>query len=287
VGFWIAVFWRYDRRMNHLRWENLAPTVGWSDLIDEFDCWKEAGRVATLWWRDDDAAGPSTQLDRLLSISGEIPISLAVIPAEADAGLGAWLAHPSRSHRTTRLAVLQHGWRHKSHAFNGKKSEFPPERCRRAVASDLAAGRIRLAALFGVRALPVLVPPWNRFDCSFLPLLSACGLGAISSVRPRRTAWPEPGIIAANVHVDLVAWAGSRGFIGERAALAGLIGHLRARRLAEVDAEEPTGILTHHLIQDEATDAFLRRLAGNTDAHRAACWLDATEVFADPVCSRL
>jgi hypothetical protein len=41
------------------------------------------------------------------------------------------------------------------------------------------------------------------------------------------------------------------------------------------------------LIQDEATDVFLRRLAGNTDAHRAACWLDATEVFADPVCSRL
>src|SRR5205823_6278116 len=197
--------------MSQLRPEDLATAVGWSDLIDEFDRWKEAGRVATLWWRDDDAAGPSDQLDRLLSISGEIPISLAVIPAYADGELAAWLAHPSRSRQTRRLAVLQHGWRHESHAIDGKKSEFPPGRLRRAVVSDLTAGRIRLAALFEVRALPVLVPPWNRFDCSFLPLLATCGLGAISSVRPRRSARPAPGIVAANVHVDLVAWAGARG----------------------------------------------------------------------------
>src|SRR5205807_2759326 len=108
----------------------------------------------------------------------------------------AWLAHPSRSYRTTRLAVLQHGWRHKSHAVDGKRSEFPPERLRPAVAGDLAAGRTKLAALFEVRALPVLVPPWNRFDCSFLPLLAACGLGAISSVRPRRSPRPAPGLVA-------------------------------------------------------------------------------------------
>jgi hypothetical protein len=272
--------------MSHLRWEDLASTVGWSALIDEFDCWKEAGQVATLWWRDDDAAGPSSQLDRLLWISGEIPISLAVIPADADARLAAWLAHPSRSHQTQRLAVLQHGWRHNSHAVNGKKSEFPAERSRRDVASDLDAGLTRLAALFEVRALPVLVPPWNRFDCSFLPILASCGLGAISRVRPRRSARPAPGIVAANVHVDLVDWAGARGFIGERTALGGLIGHLRARRLHEVDAEEPTGILTHHLVQDEATEAFLRRLVAITGGHRAACWLDATEVFADAISAK-
>jgi hypothetical protein len=268
------------------RWKDPAPMVGWSDLIDELDRWQDSGRVATLWWRDDDATGPSGELDRLLSISGEIPISLAVIPGAADAGLAAWLVHPSRSHQTTRLAVLQHGWRHQNHAVIGKKSEFPPERCRRAVADDLAAGRARLAALFEGRALPVLVPPWNRFDYNFFPVLAACRLGAISCVLPRRSPRPAPGIVAANVHIDLVAWAGSRGFIGEGAALGGLIGHLRARRLAQVDAEEPTGILTHHLVQDEATDAFLVRLAADTGAHHAARWLDATEVFADSVCFR-
>jgi hypothetical protein len=271
--------------MSRLRREDLGPAVRWSDLIDEFDRWREVGRVATLWWRDDDAAGPSDRLDRLLSISGDIPITLAVIPAGADARLAAWLAHPFRSSRTARLFVLQHGWRHQSHAVDGKKSEFPSERSLQAVACDLAAGRMRLVALFEARALPVLAPPWNRFDGRFLSLLADCGLGGISSVGPRRSVRPAPGVVAANVHVDLVAWNGDRGFIGEEAALRGLIGHLHARRSEGVDAEEPTGILTHHLVQDEATDTFLRKLAAITGVHRAARWLDATEVFAKGVCS--
>jgi len=271
--------------MSQLRREDLAPAVRWSDLIDEFDRWSDAGRVATLWWRDDDAAGPSERLDRLLSISGDIPIALAVIPAGADSRLAVWLAHPSRSRQTAHLFVLQHGWRHQSHAVDGKKSEFPPERSRRAVADDLAAGRMRLVMLFEAHSLPVLAPPWNRFYCRFLSLLPDCGLAGISRVGPRRSVRPAPGVVAANVHVDLVAWTGDRGFIGEEAALRGLIGHLRARRSKGVDAGEPTGILTHHLVQDEATDTFLRKLAAITGGHRAARWLDATEVFARGVCS--
>jgi hypothetical protein len=168
-----------------------------------------------------------------------------------------------------------------SHAINRKKSEFPPERSCRAVASDLAAGRARLTALFGTRALPVLTPPWNRFASCFLQLLPACGLVAISRAKPRRTPRPAPGIAEANVHIDLVAWAEDRGFIGEEAALGGIVRHLQARRLGEVDAQEPTGILTHHLVQDEATDVFLRRLVAITREHPATSWLGAAEVFAD------
>jgi hypothetical protein len=271
--------------MSQLRRKDLAPVVRWSDLLDELDRWREAGRVATLWWRDDDAVGPSDRLDRLLSITGDIPIALAVIPACADSRLAAWLAHPFRSRQTARLFVLQHGWRHQSHAVDGKKSEFPAERSRPAVACDLAEGRRRLVTLFEARALPVLAPPWNRFDCRFLSLLVDCGLSGISSVGPRLPGRPAPDVVAANVHVDLVAWTGDRGFIGEEAALRGLVGHFRARRSAGVDAEEPTGILTHHLVQDEATDTFLRKLAAITGVHRAARWLDATQVFARGVCS--
>jgi hypothetical protein len=270
--------------MSQLLSQDRAPAVQWSDLMAEFDCWKEAGRVATLWWRDDDAVGPSDRLDRLLSISGNIPIALAVIPDGADSRLAAWLGHPLRSHQTARLFVLQHGWRHQNHTVDGKKSEFPPERSRRAVACDLAAGRTRLATLFAARALPVLAPPWNRFDPRFLSLLVDCGLGGISRVGPRRSVRPAPDIVAANVQVDLVAWTADRGFIGEEAALRGLIGHLHARRSKEVDPEEPTGILTHHLLQDEATATFLRKLAAITQVHQAARWLDATEVFAKSVC---
>jgi len=261
--------------------EDLVTTAGWSDLVGELDQWGVEGRSATLWWRDDDAVAASCRLDRLTSIAGDVPISLAVIPATVGRGLAAWITHPSRSHQAARLSVLQHGWSHTSHAVNGKKNEFPGERSCHSVRSELIAGRRLLTALFGARALPVLAAPWNRFASCFLPLLATCGLGAISLVKPRHSRWPAPGVTEVNVHIDLVAWAQHRGFIGENAALRGIVRHLQSRRLGEVDAEEPTGILTHHLVQDGPTEAFLSRLVSITKEHPAARWLDAAEVFAD------
>jgi hypothetical protein len=257
--------------------------AGWPDLADELDRWQEADRVATLWWRDDDAVAPSGQLDRLMLIAGKVPIALAVIPGSAEPGLAVWLAQCAGSGVRVRVAIVQHGWRHLNHSPHGKKCEFPPE-CRwEEGKSDLAAGRARLSELFGPRALPILVPPWNRLDDSFLPVLRNCGIHAISRVKPRRALHPAPGLIEVNAHIDLVAWTGDRGFIGESAALGGLVRHLQARRCGGVDCDEPTGILTHHLIQDEATDAFLHRLLVVTGVHAAARWLDATEVFSPAI----
>jgi hypothetical protein len=261
--------------MRRLAHDAERSTAGWRDLVDELDRWGEAGQVATLWWRDDDAVVPSAKLDRLMSTAGSVPVALAVIPAATAPELAA-LTRPSLAFP---LAVLQHGWCHANHSSIGKKSEFPAERSREDVASDLTAGRARLTALFGTRALAVLVPPWNRFDASFLPLLGACGLCAISRAQPRRRVHPTPGVIEINIHVDLVSWTGDRNFIGEGTALGSLVGHLRGRRLTGIGDDEPTGILTHHLVQDDATDGFLHRLVAVTGAHAAARWLDATDVF--------
>jgi hypothetical protein len=249
--------------------------AGWPEFAQELEQWGEAGWVATLWWRDDDAAAASAELDRLFEVAGDVPVALAVIPALADRGLAARLASTAAP-----VGVLQHGWRHADHAIGGRKSEFPPERPQPAAAADLRAGRARLAALFGGTALAVLAPPWNRFDDRFLPLLAACGIGAISQAGPRRRRWPLPGVFAANIHVDLVDWAGGRGFIGEGAALARLVGHLQGRRLGVFDRAEPTGIMTHHRVQDRAAETFLDRLLALTLAHPAARWLAAGEVFA-------
>jgi hypothetical protein len=249
----------------------------WPDLMAEFDRWEEAGKVATLWWRDDDAVAPTARLGRLLSIASGVPVSLAVIPADAEQELAQWLADYLRSAPKASIAILQHGWRHLNHSGVGKKSEFPAKRPRPEMASELAAGRARLADLFGTQAQPVLVPPWNRFDDSLLGLLACCGLTGIS--RARSASSRASGIIEVNIHVDLVAWKGSRGFVGEDAALGGLVEHLRSRRLQAVSAEGPTGILTHHLVQDDATDAFLDRLIAVSVAHPAVLWLDAGEIF--------
>jgi hypothetical protein len=253
--------------------------VNWADLGAELDRWQEAGKVASLWWRDDDAVAPTARLRRLLSIASGVPVSLAVIPAAAQPELAEWVTYYPRCAKA-HVAVLQHGWRHFNHSGIGKKSEFPAKRPSAEVAFELATGWARLSELFGTRAVPVLVPPWNRFDDTFLVLLASTGLSGISRARPRGVSPPAPGITEVNTHVDLVAWTGNRGFVGEEAALGGLVDHLRARRLGAVRADEPTGILTHHLIQDEATSAFLDRLVAVSVAHAAVRWLDAGEIFA-------
>jgi hypothetical protein len=253
--------------------DDQAMAVGWPDLIDELDRWGMVGRVAKLWWRDDDAVTVTPELDKLLRLAGDMPIALAVIPG---------LAHPELAAAVDRMplvAVLQHGWSHANRALHGKKSEYPEERSPAAVVAEIDAGQARLKALFGPRAVPVVAPPWNRFAREFLPLLPANGIAGISTmVSPRGAALP-PGLIAIDVHVDLVAWRADRGFIGIEAALGGLVGYLRAIRLAGAAPAGAIGILTHHLIMDGPTAAFLDRLTELTRTHAAVHWASAAELL--------
>lgn len=244
----------------------------WPDLVDELAHWEEAGRVAVLWWRDDDASSATTQLSRLLRLAAGIPLALAVIPALAEPGLAEVLAGMPQ------VAVLQHGWQHADHARHGKKSEYPAGRSAAEVSRELAAGKARLTALLGCRALPVLVPPWNRFAGEFLPLLPQLGFTAISATPSRAAGAMPPGLAALDVHVDPVAWRGDRGFIGAPAALGALIGQLQARRLGAEPPERPIGLLTHHLVSDGPTEAFVERLIAVTGAHRAVRWAAVSEV---------
>jgi hypothetical protein len=250
-----------------------AMTAGWPDLADELDRWGMVGRVAMLWWRDDDAVTVTPQLGKLLRIAGEIPFALAVIPALARPELAAAL------HGVPLVAVLQHGWEHANRAPAGKKSEYPEGRGAAVVAAELGAGQARLKALFGGRAVAALVPPWNRFAGEFLPLLPANGIAGISTMKSPSAAALPPGLAAIDVHVDLVSWRADRGFIGTAAALGGLVGHLRANRLDAGEPSGPIGILTHHLIMDGPTEGFLDRLLELTRTHEAVHWATAAELL--------
>ena len=74
-------------------------------------------------------------------------------------------------------------------------------------------------------------------------------------------------------------WRGTRGFIGTRKVLADIVEHLAARREAMVDADEPTGILTHHLAHDEDCWRFMRMLFERTGGNPAVRWLDAGDAL--------
>lgn len=253
---------------------NAATPAEWPDLIAELDRWGEAGRVAELWWRDDDAVTKTPQLAELLRLAGDTPLALATIPADLRPELPVALVDAPQ------VSVLQHGWRHANHAGSGKKSEYPEDRPMTVVASELGAGRARLETAFGTRALAVLVPPWNRIADRFLPLLPAGGMAGVSRMASPANKPAPPDLVEIDVHVDLTAWRGDRGFIGTASALGSLIGHLRVARKAERISRGPIGILTHHLVMDRPTVAFVDRLIEITRTHAAARWASPAEFLA-------
>src|SRR3954468_21507015 len=115
-----------------------VATADWCDLVAELDCWGEAGRIASLWWRDDDAATATPELTGLRRIAGHTPLALAVIPAPATASLAEAL------NDTRLIEVLQHGWNHANRAIGGRKSEFPSQLPASVVAAEVNAGCERL-----------------------------------------------------------------------------------------------------------------------------------------------
>lgn len=246
----------------------------WAALEGELDAWSEAGQTATLWWRDDDAVAATAALDRLIRTAAGLPLGLAVIPAGAQEGLA------RRLEGVATVAVLQHGYSHANNApAPQKKCEFPAGRDLSTGLGELRRGRERLAALFGGRSRPLLVPPWNRIDPALASRLPEIGIAALSTYGRRRPSTGPRNLLMVNTHVDVIDWHGSRGFLGEEACLALMIDHLRDRRLMQTDMAETTGLLTHHLVHDEACWVFLAELARRTARHPAVRWLDARELL--------
>lgn len=256
--------------------------VGWAALAAELDRWALDGRLATFWWRDDDATDATPALERLLALAAAhgVALALAVIPADATAALADRLATAEG------VTVLQHGWAHRNHAPPGaRKAELGDDRPVAAALADLDRGRDRLAALFGPggRFDPaLLVPPWNRAGPAVSRALRARGV-ALSRFGGR----PAGDRLRIDAHVDPVAWKAPatgryRPFLGEEAALGQAIGHLMARRAGTADRWEATGLLTHHLVHDAETWAFVARFVATIAAHPAAAWCPAGDALAAP-----
>lgn len=245
--------------------------TGWAAFAAELDRWRGAGRVATFWWRDDDAIAPSAALDRLLEMRtrAQPPLTLAVIPARATAALAGRLAGEGA------VTPVQHGYDHANHAPPGAgKAELGDHRPVAETIDELAAGRGRMRALFGATP-PLLVPPWNRIGAGVAAALPGLGYRALSTFGADHRA--AAGMIQINTHIDIIDWPGTRRFVGVGAALDAAIAHLRARRDGHADADQPTGLLTHHLAHDAGCWDFVAEFVARVAAHDGARLVDAAQ----------
>jgi hypothetical protein len=224
----------------------------WQALDDELARWRDLGLTAELWLRDDDAFKPSLRLDRLIALTKEfaIPVALAIIPAQARPALAQRLACETHIH------PIVHGWSHANHApLWEKRQELGPHRPRAAVLSDLTAGITRLSELHGERLVPILVPPWNRIDPRLLDDLPALGYSALSVFGDKLHS--RPGLAVVNTHVDIIDSHAGNACRDHAWLVATLARELAAARAA---GGRPVGILSHHLVSDDEAFRFLRDL---------------------------
>jgi peptidoglycan/xylan/chitin deacetylase (PgdA/CDA1 family) len=241
-------------------------------LVEELDRWRGADRLAEFWWRDDDAISYTPALDKLLKAAANVPIAIAVVPSTADGSLA------TRFENEENIDVLQHGWAHENHANAPPSSEYPPGRPADEVRNEFRNGRARLLDLFGDRALPVFAPPWHGFDETYLDLLSSVHLTGFST-KDVRSSREIRGLRQANIHCALIAWTSPPSFGDDEPYVLQICAHLRGRRTGRFDPQEPTGILTHHLVQDDVSYIFLKSFCNIIAEHPAARWVSARELF--------
>ena len=183
----------------------MTAEQGWLQLEHELARREREGTPLLLWLRDDDATMPGPALEKLLGLTSEfsVPVAIAVIPGLTAEPLAKTLARSSHA-----LPVI-HGWKHINHAPRPeKKQELGPHRPLAAVEDDLAAALARMSQLYGDRLVPMLVPPWNRIRSDILPRLPGLGFKALSVFGRKTGQAPLP---VHNTHVDLIDWHGTRG----------------------------------------------------------------------------
>ena len=248
----------------------------WPTLERELDLWAESGKQASFWWRDDDAISETSQLHILdhLSQSFDIPVSIAIIPAFLEASLPKYLQ--KRDH----FSVLQHGYSHTSYAAKGvKKIELGGERVLDIIATELSDGYQILKSELPDKFTPVIVPPWNRIESRVYNRLREIGFTGISVDGARKVSYPVNDLLQINTHLDPINWRHGRGFIGSQAAIELLQQHLYLRRTTDSGSDEPTGLLTHHLVHNDAVWSFCRTLFKYLNQHPAAHWVNARQMW--------
>jgi hypothetical protein len=224
----------------------------WRPVHKALDVWHAAGAKAFLWLRDDDAVEPTPPLKRLIDLTArsQIPLALAVVPAKAGKTLAREL--PMAKHVT----AIVHGWAHLNHApEDQKKQEFGPHRPIDVMRQELFLAISKMNELFPSQTTPMFTPPWNRITPSLIPTLRELNYAALS--RFGVATDDNHTIPEINTHVDIIDFRGTRR-CKEPKKLANELASALSHSFHH--GRYAVGILSHHLVHDEAAFEFLADL---------------------------
>jgi hypothetical protein len=241
-------------------------------LEAELRHWRGSGRRAVLWWRDDDARGPTPKLKRLLALCSahDIPLALAVVPDAEPSTLGPVLEdHPQ-------VAVIQHGVDHQNRTEAASAGEFAPGMTRDEISEKLRAGWARLQGLPGL--FPAFAPPWNDIHPALPGALRVSGYVGLTAFGELSAAQRPYRV---DTHLDLMRWKAGVRFRGSGRFHRELTAALALRR-RQGRWDAPVGLLTHHLVHDEAAWRFLGKFLGWTCRRPELEWASLADLLAAP-----
>jgi predicted deacetylase len=227
------------------------PLVFQLVLGSELRLWTKAGHAPVLWWRDDDARGPTGALEQLLNLARrhKAPLTLASI---AGPHLPLLVRRVER-HRLVEIAV--HGFQHLNRQPEGRGFGEIVETDE----IDWVRSQLRTTVMAFHRAgvnPSLFVPPWNNLQPQLMVALADSPLRAVSGFDQMTSV--KDGVARLDAHLDVLRWKDGARFRGQWKFLIRMRRLLQQRRLAG-QWDEPIGLLTHHLDHDHATWLFLER----------------------------
>lgn len=240
--------------------------IDWTPLRSALSACRAAGITTRVWWRDDDATAPTPGLDKLAALAAEMQmqVHLAIIPQGATGALASYCA-------TAPMIPVVHGWAHADHSTAAeKKNEFQTPRVDGV--DETAQAMWRMRTLFGTALAPMFVPPWNRINDTVIKGLPGRGYRVLSTFGPRAHTNAAPGLRQINTHVDPIWWKGTRDLTDPDVLVAQCAAELGARAQGQADADEPYGLLTHHLVHTSAIWSFARAFLTEMQMGGAVPW---------------
>jgi peptidoglycan/xylan/chitin deacetylase (PgdA/CDA1 family) len=263
----------------------------WKPVRQELGRWRARGLTARFWMRDDDACEVTPQLERLAALARrrDFKIGLAVIPSRLTDTLVRSLEADDAS-----FLPMCHGWSHTNYGSVEKPGEFGPDRPLAEAEADCRRAFERFAACFGAHPA-IFVPPFGCITKDVEATLGDVGFAALSNgptltlarmarlhakfeVLPPNPFWALPAR-PLDVHVDPIDWRRKTAHTPEHIA-AELLGELRLRRKGYIPSSNPIGLLTHHLVHDEAIWSVCDELLDVLQNEPAVAFADLEELFA-------
>ena len=122
----------------------------------------------------------------------------------------------------------------------------------------------------------MLVPPWNRISSTVSAALPDLEFTILSTYGLASNQPAIPGLARLNTHVDPIDWRGSRSLV-DPGTLVQAIADQVDQRVRDT-SPEPVGLLTHHLVHDDAIWLWTEELIDILAQHPAVVWPGAATV---------